>query len=163
MVQGFPPVVGPSPRLLLLGTMPSVKSLQERRYYAHPRNAFWPVLYALYGLDPPPDFDARYAFARERHIALWDVAQQCERQGSSDAAIREAVPNDIVGLLMQEPSIQAIGLNGGEALRLFDRLIRPGLPRSLPVVALPSTSPAYTLPWAQKAERWRQMLGPYLP
>jgi TDG/mug DNA glycosylase family protein len=163
MVQGFPPVVGPSPRLLLLGTMPSVKSLQEQRYYAHPRNAFWPVLYALYGQAPPPDFDTRYAFARDHHIALWDVAQQCKRQGSSDAAIREVVPNDIVGLLTRQPSIQAVGLNGGEALRLFDRLIRPALPRPIPVLALPSTSPAYTLPWTLKAERWRQILDHYLP
>ncbi len=101
------------------------------------------------------DYGTRCQMIRERGIALWDVLARCERTGSLDAAIRQPTPNDIEGFLARYPTVQAIAFNGGSAQKLFDRLIRPNLQWQGTMLALPSTSPAYTLPFSEKFLRWR--------
>lgn len=152
---GFEPVAGERPRLLILGTMPSAVSLDKAQYYGHPRNAFWPIQFRLAQVEAVEDYGTRCQMIRERGIALWDVLARCERTGSLDAAIRQPTPNDIEGFLARYPTVQAIAFNGGSAQKLFDRLIRPNLQWQGTMLALPSTSPAYTLPFSEKFLRWR--------
>jgi double-stranded uracil-DNA glycosylase len=152
--RSFPPVVGDEPLALVLGTLPGEESLRVQQYYAHPRNLFWPILFALFDEAAAPDYAARLAFARMRHVALWDVCMEGEREASADATIRCEIPNAIDRLLDAHPSIRAVAFNGTGARRLHDRHFprRPGLT----YLAMPSTSPAHArLDFAAKLAQWR--------
>jgi hypoxanthine-DNA glycosylase len=151
--RSFPPIVGDNPRVLILGTLPGEESLRRREYYAHRRNLFWPILFALFDAAPAADYDARLDFAKARRVALWDVCRAGERAASADATIRGELPNAIGALLDAHPPIRAVAFNGTTARRLYDRHFprRPGLA----YLALPSTSPAHaSLDFAGKFARW---------
>ncbi|EIC20594.1 DNA-deoxyinosine glycosylase [Thiorhodovibrio frisius] len=163
-LTGFPPILGPAPRVLVLGSMPSAASLAQRQYYGHPRNAFWPIMAQLFGWPADLPYPERCTALAEREVALWDVIARCAREGSADTAIDAAsvVVNPIAELLGEQPTIGAILFNGGTAAREFRRHIGPALsarPVDLPQHQLPSTSPAMArLTLAQKAEAWRILL-----
>jgi hypoxanthine-DNA glycosylase len=156
--RSFPPVVDAAARVLVLGTLPGEESLRRQQYYAHPRNAFWPILFALFKApaDADADYAARLAFAKAHRVALWDVCHSGERAASEDATIRRIEPNAIPALLDAHPGIAAVAFNGSTARRLHDRHFRrrPGLS----YLALPSTSPANAaLDFAAKLVRWRAL------
>ncbi len=155
--RSFPPVVDTRARVLVLGTLPGEESLRRQQYYAHPRNLFWPILFALFDASPADEYDARLAFAQARRVALWDVCAHGEREASADATIRREAPNAIDRLLDAHPQIVAVVFNGSGAQRLHDRHFarRPGLA----YLAMPSTSPAHArLDFAAKLSRWRALL-----
>lgn len=164
LIRSFPPVVGTAPHLLILGTMPGVRSLQEQQYYAHPRNAFWPIIGELFGIDPGAPYPQRLAQLAASGVVLWDVLQACERSGSLDADIVDdsAVPNDIAALLAQQHTIRRVCFNGATAARLFRRHVQPQLSTTAPVIdylQLPSTSPAHAgKSFAAKLAAWRRIL-----
>lgn len=158
MLQGFPPVFQAQPKLLILGSMPGDASLSAQRYYAHPRNAFWPISAQLLGFDPALDYDSRLEALTARGIALWDVVHQCRRQGSLDADIEAAtvVPNDIAAFLREHPSLKHLAFNGQAAAKLFRRHFT--CPGDLFLHTLPSTSPAHaSLSIEQKCAAWRSV------
>ncbi len=151
--RSFPPIVGASPRILVLGTLPGEESLRRGEYYAHPRNLFWPIVFGLFGAVPPAGYAERVSFVADRRIALWDVVASAERLASADATIRAETPNAIHALLDAQPGIRAVAFNGSGARRLYDRHFarRPGLA----YVALPSTSPAHArLNFTEKLAQW---------
>lgn len=158
-LQGLPPVVAPGARLLVLGSFPSAASLQAQAYYAHPRNQFWPILSALWGLSGDAalqhlPYAERVPVAQAHGLAIWDVYAGCEREGSLDSAIREAHLNDLAGLIRQVPTLRAIAHNGGESARHM----RITQALGLPVFKLPSTSPA-NASWSfeRKLAAWREV------
>lgn len=153
MRTGLPPVVGPRPRVLVLGSFPSEQSLATGRYYANPRNQFWRLVGAVLGFDADAPYDARIAAATEHGVALWDVLHSCRRAGSLDARIdrKTAVVNDIGALLADHPGIDRIVVNGSAALELFERHVRVGVP----AVRVPSSSPAATMAFEDKLAQWR--------
>jgi TDG/mug DNA glycosylase family protein len=153
----FEPVWAEDARLLILGTMPSVKSLEQGFYYAHPRNAFWPIMFDLLGETPSDDVEDKKRLLIRHGIALWDVAESAIRPGSLDSAIRDAVPNDIPGLLKKCPRVKKILLNGTTALSLFRRLVPP---QGVEWTLLPSTSPANTMPYEKKRAAWAVYIPP---
>lgn len=155
----FAPICGENAHTLILGTMPSAASLAQAFYYGHPRNAFWPMMFELLGESYASAPEQKQSLLVRHGIALWDVAASCERQGSLDSAIRHPVPNDIPGLLRQNPGIERILFNGSAAQTLFRRLL-PGAGEGLLCARLPSTSPAYTLPYAQKRAAWAIYIQP---
>lgn len=159
LLRGLPPVVGRRPRVLVLGSMPSVASLAERQYYGHPRNAFWDIQGALFDAGRDLPYRERLAVLRQQGVALWDVIGQCRRAGSLDSAIHDIEPNDIPGLLRRHRSICSVFLNGGTAAREFRRHVeRPhaALLDGLRVQQLPSTSPAHAArDFAAKLTAWR--------
>lgn len=157
--QGMAPIVGTEPRVLVLGSMPGNVSLSVQRYYAHPRNQFWPIIAELVGARG--SYEERSARLAECGIALWDVLDRCQRLGSLDAAIRDEVPNDFATFLGAYASIEAIYFNGGTAAGIWYRRIAAA--QSLRAVAgiarLPSTSPAHaSMPLREKIEAWRVIL-----
>ncbi|MDR0897622.1 MAG: DNA-deoxyinosine glycosylase [Oscillospiraceae bacterium] len=154
--MSFPPVADADSRVLVLGSMPGVASLVAGQYYAHPRNAFWPLVYGLWDDAPAADYASRLAFLQAHRIALWDAARTCLREGSGDAAIREALPNDLPALFARHPGIHTICCNGQTAAALLLRLL-PGACEGRAVLRLPSTSPAYTLPFETKLAAWRAL------
>ena len=157
-ITAFGPVAPPRARVLVLGSMPSVESLNQGFYYAHPRNAFWRIMAEALGEPFPGDIPARIALLERHDIALWDVLKSCQRQGSLDSAIRQPEPNDFGALFRRCPGIRRILLNGGTAARLFLKYGRTYLD-GREWVRLPSTSPAYTLSYERKLAQWRQALN----
>jgi hypoxanthine-DNA glycosylase len=154
---GLAPLLSDQTRLIVLGSFPSVASLQAQRYYAHPQNHFWTILGALWGTPlndmPYPD---RTDALLSRGLGVWDVYAACEREGSLDSAIRHAQLNDLNGLRMRCPQLQAVAHNGGESFRHARHTRALGVP----VYRLPSTSPAnasWTL--ARKLAAWREVLA----
>lgn len=138
----FAPLVDSESKILILGSMPGVKSLTEQEYYAHPRNRFWQLLALLLGEDNPADYVAKKAMLKKHRIALWDTLGYCERKGSLDSDIKGEVPNDICGLLGQYPHIQAVFCNGGKAAAACKKYFVKSLSRPVHIYYLPSTSPA---------------------
>ena len=157
-IVAFDPVAPPGARVLILGSMPSVESLNQGFYYAHPRNAFWRIMAEVCGEPLPGDIPGKIALLTRHNIALWDVLQSCERQGSLDSAIRQPTPNDFEGLFRRCPGIRRILLNGGTAYRLFMKWGKPFI-EGRDLQRLPSTSPAYTLSYERKLAQWRQALN----
>lgn len=154
-LHGLPPVIGRQSRLVVLGSFPGVASLQARQYYAHPRNHFWPILSALWGLDLAAlPYRVRLAALRERGLGLWDVYAACRREGSLDSAIEAAEPNDLASLRRRAPGLRGVAHNGGESARAM----RVTAALGLPVWRLPSSSPA-NASWSfeRKCEAWRSV------
>lgn len=167
VLRGLEPISGAGARLLVLGSMPGQRSLAEGRYYAHPRNAFWPILGRCLGFDPDVPDAERVAALAAAGIALWDVLGACRRAGSADAAIEPGTEraNDIAGFLASRPGIARICFNGAAAERLFCRLVLPGLPDAdrLDLHRLPSTSPAHAaMDFEAKLAAWRAGLAPLI-
>ncbi len=160
LLTALPPRLGAAPRALVLGSIPGAASLRAGQYYAHPRNAFWPLMAALFGVAHDAPYEARVVALNARGLGLWDVLAACERPGSLDAAIVPGSerPNDLAGLLAATPSLAVVALNGGTAARLFDRHVAPRLSSAPRVLRLPSTSPAHAaMGFAAKCDAWRAL------
>lgn len=135
----FEPVYNEKSKILILGSLPSVKSREEGFYYGHPRNRFWSVLSGLLGCPLPRTVEEKRQMLIEHGIAIYDVILECDIIGSSDSSIRNVVPADIGGIL-EGSQIQRIFANGKTAAKLYQRYIQPEI--AMPVTELPSTSPA---------------------
>lgn len=158
----FPPVAAPDARILILGSMPGVASLQAQRYYAHPRNAFWPIMASLLGFSADAPYPDRLRKLMAARIALWDVLQSCHRPGSLDSAIdpRSQIANDFASFFRTHAQIELICFNGGKAAETFHKQVAPTLQMpALRCLQLPSTSPAHAaLSFDAKLQRWRDAL-----
>ena len=160
VVRSFAPIAAPDARLLILGSMPGVASLDAGQYYAHPQNAFWRIMGELVGAGPEKSYDERTRILRKRGIAVWDVLQSCVRPGSLDSNIRDEVPNDFAAFFAAHPRIARIGLNGGKAAASFKAYAAQHCPARVTVAQLPSTSPAHAArSFEDKCALWRAGLG----
>lgn len=159
----FPPIADAAAEVLILGSMPGAASLAAGRYYAHPHNAFWPILAELIDFAPDADDVTRVQALQAAHIALWDVLQSCTRQGSLDAQIARAseVPNDFAGFFAAHPKICRVYFNGSKAEAAFRQHVLPQIDGSrLHFARLPSTSPAHAAQSrAEKLAAWRVILA----
>jgi hypoxanthine-DNA glycosylase len=151
---GLPPILPRDARILVLGSFPGLASLAAKQYYAHPRNHFWPVMAAL--LDEPLvdlPYARRVATLRLRGIALWDTIVACDRHASSDQSIRNAERAEVARVRRAAPRIEVVAFNGNTAARAAPRWRDAGYE----TLALPSTSPAYTRPLAEKLAAWQAL------
>lgn len=157
----LPPVAGPRTRLLILGSLPGVRSLELRQYYGHPRNHFWPLVGRLVGADLPSlPYEARLVRLREHGIGLWDVVAQAVRPGSLDQHMRLVLPNSLPAFVEGLPTLEAIAFNGTTAGRLGRKQLEGDnilAARAITLVDLPSSSPANTLSLTRKAEAWERL------
>ena len=153
-IYSFAPIYAPDAQVLILGSMPSVQSLAQRFYYAHPRNAFWRILAEIFD-EPLPESVAEKAHLLQSHrIALWDSIASCQREGSLDSDIRSAQGNDFAALFAACPHIARILVNGQTAYKQFAQHSGQFLAGRQGII-LPSTSPAHTMKYEQKREIWR--------
>lgn len=163
-LSAFTALSKPDARWLILGSMPGVASLDAQQYYAHPRNAFWPIMQELFGTPPAPEsYQDKIALLHGAKVALWDVLAQCKRPGSLDANIdpKSVVCNDFNTFLSTHSKLEKIAFNGKAAEQLFNRHVLPELALSaeITMVSLPSSSPALaSLNMQQKAIAWRSAL-----
>lgn len=139
MTHPIPPVYDEKSKILILGSFPSIASRETGFFYGHPQNRFWRVLAALFGEAVPGTIEEKKALLLRNRVALWDVIQSCDIDGSSDATIRNVVPNDL-SVILSAAHIARVFTNGGTASRLYRKFSeeKTGIPATL----LPSTSPA---------------------
>lgn len=161
-VRCFPPIEDERARILILGSMPGAESLRAGQYYAHPRNAFWPIMGELAGALPALPYEQRAQKLRAAGIALWDVLASCIRPGSLDSDIDpdSIHPNDFATFFRKHRHISRVYFNGTMAEQSFRKHVLPHLDHlPLQFERLPSTSPANaSLRFEQKLEAWKTIL-----
>lgn len=160
LVHSFEPVIGTSPRVLILGSMPGVASLQAVQYYAHPRNAFWPIMAELFAIDIDCEYQQRIDQVKQLPVILWDTIKACRREGSLDSNIQkhQLEANDIPALLSQYCDIKLVACNGATSEKYFRQLVNPDLAGNpaVEIKRLPSTSPANAgMTYQKKLAAWR--------
>ena len=172
-MYSFPPVVDAGTRILILGSMPGIASLDAQQYYAHPRNQFWRLMADIgvgdigvgdiHGAGTGLSYPQRLQALLRHGLGLWDVLHSCVRGGSLDAAIeqRSAQPNDLLPLLRERP-IMRLCCNGATAYTALQRHLGSTLASEFPHIdirRLPSTSPAHaSVHYARKLAVWAEAL-----
>lgn len=157
---GFPPIADASAEVLILGSLPSVKSIEAQQYYAHPRNTFWPIMGRLFAAGSSLPYTKRTDLLKRNRIAVWDVLASSIRRGSMDSEIDQAtaVPNDFVSFLENHVGIRRLFFNGQKAATMFGNLVlsrHPEIDSELRCATLPSTSPAYaSMSFEEKLRKW---------
>lgn len=126
-------------KVLLLGSMPSIKSRETGFYYAHPQNRFWKTLTKVYDEEMPLTTEEKINFVYKHNIALFDVIKSCDITSSSDSSIKNVVPNDLTPIL-KKANIKAIFTLGKKSYNLYQKYIYPKT--KIEAIYLPSTSPA---------------------
>jgi hypoxanthine-DNA glycosylase len=158
LLHGLPPIIDDGARVLILGNMPSVMSLGAQEYYANPRNAFWRITGEIFGFDASAPYEVRTAALTAHGVAVWDVLRSCRRVGSLDSAVEpdSMVANNFGQLFERHPRITQVSCNGAAAEKNFNRLV--GVAPDFQYRRLPSTSPAQTMPYAEKLAAWREAI-----
>lgn len=157
---GFPPIAKLDARILILGSMPGQKSLEENQYYAHPRNSFWPIMCELLNADKDSNYNDRKNLLLKNKIALWDVLKSCYREGSLDSDIEHSTiePNDFKTFFSKHSHVKGLFFNGTKAEQFFKKNVLKTLEQTdinLIYERLPSTSPAHAaMTMEQKLKRW---------
>lgn len=156
IVHSFEPVYDKDSEILILGTLPSVKSRENNFYYGHKQNRFWKVLATLLKEPVPDTIEEKKAMLLAYRIALWDVIQSCDIKGSSDSSIKNVQPTDI-GMILEKTNVTQIYANGNKAGQLYKRYQFPVT--GIEATVLPSTSPANAA-WSfdRLCEAWRVIL-----
>jgi double-stranded uracil-DNA glycosylase len=161
-IRSFPPIENQGAGILILGSMPGKESLRAGQYYAHPRNAFWPIMGELIGAAPALPYEARTIILKSAGIALWDVLASCTRHSSMDADIEvdSIFTNDFASFFLKHPNITQIFFNGAMAEQCFRKHVQPlhgfmSMDRPMQYQRLPSTSPAYaSMRYEHKLSAW---------
>lgn len=158
MEKSFKPIVGKTPKVLILGTLPGKESLRLQQYYGHPRNIFWKLMYQLFKENFQENYKERELFLKRNNIALWDVCFSADRKSSLDVDIKNEFPNSINKLIEENPSIKMVGFNGKKTEKLYDKyFIRYN---HIKYYTLLSTSPANaSFSFIQKLTQWRVILN----
>jgi hypoxanthine-DNA glycosylase len=164
MKRGLPPVVDENARIVILGTLPGEESLRKQQYYADPSNQFWSLVARAFDAEIGTTYAERLTFLATRRVALWDVLEEAEREGSSDSAIKRSRPNDFDAFFTEFPQLRRVAFNGTKAEALWRTHFRPIAALrhdSVLTTTLPSSSGApgrYVLPLEGKVVRWRECL-----
>jgi double-stranded uracil-DNA glycosylase len=159
----FAPVAKPDADTLVLGSLPGRRSLAMQQYYAHPQNAFWKLIAAIYEADAILPYAQRLRILTRNRIALWDVLAAAERPGSLDSSIvhASALANDFAAFFRSHPRIRRVFFNGRKAEQMYRRFVLPALGPGFEHIryeCMPSTSPAHAgMTFAKKLGRWRKV------
>ncbi|MFP9098374.1 DNA-deoxyinosine glycosylase [Flavobacterium sp. RHBU_24] len=155
MKKAFEPVADYKSTVLILGTMPGEKSLQLQEYYGNRGNQFWRIMFAVFNEPLNPVYPEKLRLLKKNNIALWDVLQYCEREGSLDSNIKNEIPNDFDAFYRQHPNITTVFFSSKNAAAYYDKYVgrKPGIT----YIALPSPSGANaSMPYNKKLEIWKE-------
>ncbi|TAL37001.1 MAG: DNA-deoxyinosine glycosylase [Spirochaetes bacterium] len=159
MIRSFPPIADSSSRILILGSMPGVMSLDKKEYYGNPANKFWKIMFAVFGAPGSDNYRDKLRLLKNNAVALWDVLESCEREGSLDSEIRNERPNDIGALVKKYPGIRCLLFNGKSVAKLFKKHHGADTLPGLEARILPSTSPAHAVSFEVKYAEWKRVIG----
>ncbi|GLR48523.1 DNA-deoxyinosine glycosylase [Sphingomonas astaxanthinifaciens DSM 22298] len=153
--HGLAPAARADARLLILGSLPGEASLAAQRYYAYPRNQFWRLVGRVLG-EPLAELDygERLSRLQKRRVALWDVIHAARRQGSLDQRLREVETRDLAAFVAGLPDLRAVAFNGATAATMGRKALGD---TALALIDLPSSSPANTAAFDQKAQCWDRL------
>ncbi len=150
------PIYDENSKVLILGSMPSVKSKEIGFYYGHKQNRFWQVMADIFS-EELPDIKSKKNFLKKYHIALWDVISSCEIKGSSDSSIKNVKVNDL-NIILKKANIKAIFVTGKTALKLYNKYCYQDT--LIPAIYLPSTSPAnQQIKYSDLKEKYEEVLN----
>ena len=154
--ESFKPLINEDTEILILGSLPSVKSLKFKEYYGHPRNRIWKILAYLMDSEIPDTYQNKKFFLRDNRIGLWDVVKNANRKGSLDSNIKNETPNEINDILEKFKSIKVIGFNGKKSEQLYNKYF--DLSSNINYVPLPSSSPAnMSFNFEQICKKWSNL------
>ena len=157
MIQSFQPIIANKPKILVLGTLPSIKSLEIQQYYGNPRNSFWKILFTLFEQKYSLNYNDKISLAHKKNIAIWDVCYSASRSGSLDSEIRDVIPNKINEIVVKHPSIKTIVFNGQKAAKLYSKyIIKIEDIEYLVLLSTSTTNARHN--FNQKFENWKQIL-----
>jgi len=155
-IHSFKPIVNDQTKVLILGTMPSIKSLEHQEYYGNKQNVFWKLLFTIFDQPYQESYTEKMILIRERGIGLWDVLQSCERKSSLDSDITKEQANDIQGLIQEYSTIKTIAFSSQKARQYFTKYI--GEIEGVSLLTLPSPSGANArMTFKEKAEHWQEL------
>jgi hypoxanthine-DNA glycosylase len=166
IVTGFEPIATPDARVLILGSLPSRRSIERQEYYGNPQNKFWHLMGELFGAGPDIPYASRSQMLNRCGVAVWDVLRSATRRGSMDAAIEleNATPNDFQAFYGAHPKLGLLCFNGKKAAELYERLVVPqGIDtiKNIDTRTMPSTSPAYaSMKFSEKLRHWSVIREP---
>lgn len=153
--NGLPPVISPTSKILILGTMPGKESLEHEQYYADSRNQFWSIVFSVLEKPMPSKYPQKVAQLLESSIALWDVLASCTRASSLDGDIRDAVVNDFSTIFKQYPHIKVVVFNGKKAEKFWKKFVK--LESTVEFITMPSTSRSLARPFEEKLKAWLEL------
>lgn len=157
-ITSFDPLVDSRTRILILGSIPGVKSLEKIEYYGNKQNQFRKILFSIFKQDSVPEcYKNKVDFLLQNHIGLWDVIQNCERKGSLDIAIKNQKINDFDAFFYSYPQITTLLFNGKTAYHFFYK--KYGQKEGITYYVMPSTSPANTMTFEKKLNEWSLILS----
>ncbi len=151
----FGPIIAPDANTLILGSFPSVVSLEKTEYYGHRYNAFWPIMAKLFD-HSIANYEEKTELILNNRLALWDVCYSCKRDGSMDSTIKDTIPNEIPKLL-DGSTITKVIFNGQTAAKLYKQTVGY-YPSNITYITVISTSPAATKPFEEKLKTWENAL-----
>ncbi len=149
---GLSPIVGNAPKVLVLGTIPSVKSSLKGQYYGNPLNHFWRLMAEVLDRDMPEDYLERCQVLTDDGISIWDVLAECDIRGSGDNTIVNPLPSDLLKFLRENPSVRQIFINGKTAYKFYRKYHQEAFEGK--VTVLPSSSPANAIKWEVRRNEW---------
>ena len=157
-IASFAPIVDATTEILILGSIPSVKSLEKVEYYGNKQNQFWKILFSIFKQESVKEcYKNKVNFLLQNRIGLWDVVRNCERKGSLDIAIKHQEINDFDTFLNEHPKITTLLFNGKTAYQFFYK--KYGQTKGITYYVMPSTSPANTIPFENKLNEWSLILS----
>lgn len=157
-IASFNPIVDSKTKILILGSIPGVKSLEKVEYYGNKQNQFWKILFSIFKQESVPEwYKNKVNFLLQNRIGLWDVVQNCERKGSLDIAIKNQEINDFNSFFNEYPQITTLVFNGKTAYQFFYK--KYGQIKGITYSVMPSTSPANTIPFEKKLNEWSLILS----
>lgn len=157
-ITSFDPIVDSKTKILILGSIPGVKSLEKVEYYGNKQNQFWKILFSIFKQESVPEcYKNKVNFLLQNRIGLWDVVQNCERKGSLDIAIKNQEINDFNSFFNEYPQITTLVFNGKTAYQFFYK--KYGQIKGITYSVMPSTSPANTIPFEKKLNEWSLILS----
>ena len=138
-VHPIPPLFDGESKTLILGSFPSVKSREAAFFYGHPQNRFWVVAATVLGCPKPETVEEKKKMILENHLAMWDVIESCDIEGSADSTIRNVTANDL-SVILENSKVERIIVNGKTAEKHYNKYTYPKT--GIKAICLPSTSPA---------------------
>ncbi len=153
----FEPIVDEKSSLLLLGTMPGIKSLEKAEYYGHPQNQFWRLLFAVFGVESITDYNKKKEFLLNYKIALWDVLASCENKSSLDSDIRNEVVNDFEAFFNKFPKIHTVVFDSLHAEKFYNKYVKNDFGKNFYRIPSPSGANA-RMSFDVKLNEWKNLL-----